>query len=52
MCSWVEFPDIGKIEVLRDEKAAFRLGCCPNVRIVMSCQAFLPDIVHIMVQGG
>jgi hypothetical protein len=48
MRSWLEFADVGKVEVLSDEEAPFCLCSCPYVWIVTASQSFLPHIVHIM----
>jgi hypothetical protein len=45
-----KLPDIGKIEILRDQESPLALGGFPDIRITPSSQAFLPNVIHVMVQ--
>ena len=51
MRAGLEFADIGKVEVLRDEKAPRCLRRRPHIGVVVSCQSLLRHRVRIVIQG-
>ena len=45
-----ELPDVGKIQILRDEKPLCALSRLPDVRISLSSEILLPNIVRIVTE--
>ena len=45
-------PNIGKIDVLSEQKATGCLGRAPHKSIILASQSFLYDGIHLMPQLG
>ncbi len=45
-----ESPDIGEVEILRDQEPPLGLGCLPDLPVVPSLETLIPDGVDVVSQ--
>jgi hypothetical protein len=52
MCAGRETPQVGKIQVLRDQESLFLLAGIPKRQVRTSAKVFLEDRLRVVAQGS